>query len=173
MNETLNTLKTRRSIRKYKDQQVPEDLLEKILEAGTYAPSGMGQQASKMVVVRDKGLVSKISKMNAKIMGTDSDPFYGAATVVIVFSDTKRSTHVEDGSLVMGNLMNAAHAVGIDSCWIHRAREVFETEEGKKLKEQWGVPKDYIGIGNCILGYRDCEYPEAAPRKEDYILYIS
>lgn len=173
MNDTLNTLKTRRSIRKYKDQQVPEDLLEKILEAGTYAPSGMGQQASKMVVVRDKRLVSKISKMNAKIMGTDTDPFYGATTVVIVFSDTKRPTHVEDGSLVMGNLMNAAHAVGIDSCWIHRAREVFETEEGQKLKEQWGVPEDYIGVGNCILGYRDCEYPEAAPRKEDYILYIS
>lgn len=125
-----------------------------------------------MVVVRDKELISRISKLNAEIMGTDSDPFYGAPTVVIVFSDTKRPTHVEDGSLVMGNLMNAAHAVGIDSCWIHRAREVFETEEGWKMKEQWGVPADYIGVGNCILGYRDCEYPKAAPRKEDYIRYV-
>lgn len=172
MNDILNVLKTRRSIRKYKDSQVPEELLKEILEAGTYAASGMGQQASMMVVVQDKELISRISKMNAEIMGTDSDPFYGAPTVVIVFSDTKRPTHVEDGSLVMGNLMNAAHAVGIDSCWIHRAREVFETEEGKKLKEQWGVPKDYVGIGNCILGYRDCEYPAPAPRKKDYIRYV-
>ncbi len=171
MNDTLNVLKTRRSIRKYKNVQVPEELLQEILEAGTYAPSGMGQQASKIVVVRDKELISKISEMNAAVMGTDTDPFYGASTVVIVFSDTKRPTHVEDGSLIMGNLMNAAHAVGIDSCWIHRAREVFETEEGKKLKKQWGVPADYIGIGNCILGYRDCEYPAAVPRKEDYILF--
>ena len=105
-------------------------------------------------------------------MGTDTDPFYGAPTVVVVFSDTKRPTHVEDGSLVMGNLLNAAHAVGIDSCWIHRAREVFETEEGKKMKKEWGIPDDYIGVGNCILGYRDCEYPEAAPRKEDYIIRV-
>lgn len=172
MNDILNVLRTRRSIRKYKDRQVPEELLKEILEAGTYAASGMGQQASMMVVVRDKELISRISKLNAEIMGTDSDPFYGAPTVVIVFSDTKRPTHVEDGSLVMGNLMNAAHAVGIDSCWIHRAREVFETEEGRKMKEQWGVPADYIGVGNCILGYRDCEYPKAAPRKEDYIRYV-
>lgn len=171
MNETLKTLKTRRSIRKYKNQLVPKNFLDQILEAGTYAACGMGKQASTMVVVQDPEMVKKLSKMNAEVMGTDSDPFYGAQTVIIVFSDTNRPTHVEDGSLVMGNLMNAAHALGIDSCWIHRAREVFASEEGKKLKEQWGVDKDYIGIGHCILGYRDCEYPDAAPRKENYIIY--
>ena len=169
-NETLEVLKTRRSIRKYKSTQIPEELLDEILEAGTYAACGMGKQGSMMAVVQDPELVAKLSKMNAEIMGTDSNPFYGAPTVVVVFSDTKRPTHVEDGSLVMGNLLNAAHAVGIDSCWIHRAREVFETEEGKKLKKEWGIPEDYIGVGNCILGYRDCEYPEAAPRKVDYII---
>ncbi len=171
-NETLENLKTRRSIRKYKNTQIPDDLLNAILEAGTYAACGMGKQASMMAVVQNPELVAKISKMNGEIMGTDTDPFYGAPTVIVVFSDTKCPTHVEDGSLVMGNLMNAAHAVGIDSCWIHRAKEVFETEEGKKLKKEWGIPEDYIGVGNCILGYRDCEYPKAAPRKEDYIVKI-
>lgn len=170
MNETLQTLKTRRSIRKYKNQQVPEELLNQILEAGTYAPSGMGKQSSVMVVVQDSEMVSRLSEMNAKVMGTDSDPFYGAPTVIVVFSDTKRPTHVEDGSLIMGNLMNAAHSVGIDSCWIHRAREVFDSEEGRKIKEQWGIDSDYVGIAHCVLGYRDCEYPKAAPRKETYII---
>ena len=105
-------------------------------------------------------------------MGVTSDPFYGAPTIVVVLADQSRGTCVEDGSLVMGNLMNAAYAVGVDSCWIHRAREVFASEEGKALLAQWGIEGDYIGIGHCILGYRDCELPQAKPRKENYIYRV-
>ena len=110
--------------------------------------------------------------MNAAVMGTNSDPFYGAPTVLIVLADPARPTCVEDGSLVMGNLMLAAHAVGVDSCWIHRAREEFESEEGKALLREWGIPENYIGVGHCILGYRDCAYPDAKPRKENYIVRV-
>ena len=111
--------------------------------------------------------------MNAEVMGTTSDPFYGAPTVIVVLADkSKRSTYVEDGSLVMGNLMNAAHSLGVDSCWIHRAKEVFESEKGQDLLKKWGVEGDYVGIGHCILGYRDCEYPDAKPRKKGYIVRV-
>lgn len=110
--------------------------------------------------------------MNAEVMGTSSDPFYGAPTVVIVLADKTRPTYKEDGSLVMGNIMNAAYSVGGDSCWIHRAKEVFESERGKELLKDWGVEGDYEGIGNCVLGYRDCKYPSAAPRKDNYIIRV-
>lgn len=172
MNEVLKCLKERRSIRAYKAEQIRDSELEAILEAGTYAATGMGMQSPIMVVVQDAETIAKLSKMNAAVMNVDSDPFYGAPTVVIVLADAERGTCVEDGSLVMGNLMNAAHAVGVDSCWINRAREVFATEEGKAMLKQWGIEGNYIGIGNCILGYRDCEYPQAKPRKENYIYRV-
>ena len=105
-------------------------------------------------------------------MGTTSDPFYGAPAVIMVFADSNQGTCVENGCLVMGNLMNAAHALGVDSCWIHRAREVFAGPEGQALKKEWGVPDSYIGIGNCILGYRACDYPAAKPRKEGVVVKI-
>ena len=133
MNETLKTLMERRSVRSYKEEQVPEDILQQILEAGEYAPSGMGMQSAVMVVVRDKDTINQISRMNAAVMGNDGDPFYGAPTVVIVFGDSTRGTYVEDGSLVMGNLMNAAAALGLGSCWINRAMELFDRPEGKEL----------------------------------------
>ena len=133
MNETIKILLERRSVRGYKEDLVPEEVLNEILEAGEYAPSGMGQQGTLMVVTQNPELVAKLSKMNADVMGTESDPFYGAPTVVVVFADSNMPTCVENGSLVMGNLMNAAHALGVDSCWIHRAREVFASEEGKAL----------------------------------------
>ena len=110
--------------------------------------------------------------MPAAVLGSPSDPFYGAPTVILVFSDSKMGTCVENGSLVMGNLMNAAHALGVDSCWIHRAKEVFDSEEGKELKKQWGVPEEYIGVGHCVLGYRDCEYPTAKPRKDGFVIRV-
>ncbi len=110
--------------------------------------------------------------LNAAVMGTTSDPFYGAPTVLIVLADPERGTYVEDGSLVMGNLMLAAHAVGVDSCWIHRAKEEFASPEGKALLKEWGLSENYVGIGHCILGYRDCEYPEAKERKSDYIVRV-
>lgn len=172
MNEILACLKERRSIRKYKSEQIKDSELELILEAGTYAPTGMGKQSPIMVVVQDKETIAQLSCMNAAIMGTSNDPFYGAPTVIIVLADKTCGTYVEDGSLVMGNLMNAAFSLGVDSCWIHRAREMFESEEGKTLLKKWGVDGDYAGIGNCILGYRDMELPKAKPRKSDYIYRV-
>lgn len=172
MNEVLKCLKERRSVRKYKTEQIKDSELNQILEAGTYAATGMGMQSPIMVVVQDPEMIAKLSKMNAAVMGVNSDPFYGAPTVVIVLADAERGTCVEDGSLVMGNLMNAAYAVGVDSCWIHRAREVFATEEGKALLKEWGIEGNYIGVGHCLLGYRDCELPQAKPRKENYIYRV-
>ena len=172
MNETIKTLKERRSIRKYKENQISDEELNQILEAGEYAPTGRGAQSPIMVVVQDKELIKELSKINAEIMGITSDPFYGAPTVVIVLADKTRHTYKEDGSLVMGNLMNAAHSLGVDSCWINRAKEVFESERGKELLNDWGIEGDYEGIGHCILGYRDCEYPKAAPRKTNYVIRI-
>ena len=171
MNETIKTLTERRSIRKYKKEQIKPEQLEQILQAGQYAPTGMGAQSPVMVVVQDRQLIEKIGKMNAAVMGTESDPFYGAPTVIVVFADRRRGTYLEDGSLVVGNLLNAAHAVGVDSCWIHRAKEVFETQAGKMLMHGWGLDENYVGIGNCILGYRDCDYPIPKPRKENYIIW--
>ena len=173
MNETLKTLKQRRSCRKYLPKQVEQEALDAILEAGTYAPTGMNRQAPVIVAVQDKATRDQIAKMNAAVMGMDEDPFYGAPTVVVVLADPSVRTYVYDGALVMGNLMNAAHAVGVDSCYIFRAEEVFATEEGKALLRSWGIPDNFEGIGNCILGYRDAGgVEEAAPRKANYIVKV-
>lgn len=172
MNEVLKCLEERRSVRKYKAEQIKESELQQILRAGTYAPTGMGMQSPIMVVVQDPETIALLSKMNAAVMGTTSDPFYGAPTVVIVLADRSRGTCVEDGSLVMGNLMNAAFSIGVDSCWIHRAREVFETEEGRALLKKWGIEGDYVGVGHCILGYRASELPAPKARKEQYIYRV-
>ena len=172
MNESIKNMLERRSIRAYKKDLVPKETLDLILKAGEYAPSGMGQQGTLMVVTQDPELVAKLSRMNAAVMGSTANPFYGAPTVIVVFADSTMGTCVENGSLVMGNLMNAAHALDVDSCWIHRAREVFSSEEGKELKRQWGIPDEYIGIGNCILGYRDCEYPDPNPRKDGFVIRV-
>lgn len=172
MNETLQTLKNRRSVRAYLPKQIKEEELQQILEAGIYAPTGMGAQSSIMVVVQDKETISYLSKLNAEVMGSTSDPFYGAPTVIIVLADKNRGTCVEDGSLVIGNMMNAAASLGVGSCWIHRAKEVFESSEGKELLKKWGIHGDYIGVGNCILGYADGELPAAKPRKENYIYRV-
>ena len=171
MNEIIQCLKDRRSVRKYKKEQVKEEQLAQILEAGTYAPTGMGMQSPIMVVVQDAETIAKLSKLNAAVMGVNSDPFYGAPTVIVVLADQSRGTCVEDGSLVMGNMMNAAHAIGLGSCWVNRAREVFDSDEGKALLKKWGIDGNYIGVGNCILGYAD-EKPEMKPRKENYVYYV-
>ncbi len=172
-NIVLKSLKERRSIRSYQDRQVDEEALQAILEAGTYAATGMNKQVPIIVCVQDKETIEQLRRMNAEIMGNpDSDPFYGAPTVLIVLATTERPTYVEDGSLVLGNLMNAAYAVGVDSCWIHRAKQEFESEEGKALLRKWGIEGEYVGIGHLILGYRDCELPAPAPRKENYIYRV-
>ena len=170
MNDTLKTLMERRSVRSYKPDQIPEDVLEQILLAGEYAPSGMGMQSAVMVAVQDPETIRTLSRINAEIMGTDGDPFYGAPTVVVVLADRRRGTCVEDGSLVMGNLLNAAFSLGVDSCWIDRAREPYGTEAGKALLKKWGLSEDYIGIGNCILGYSDQPLPQPKPRKEGFVI---
>ena len=154
MNETLRCLEERRSIRKYTGEQVPEKILEQILQAGMYAPTGMGLQSPVMVVVQDADMIRRLSALNAEVMGTDSDPFYGAPTVIVVLADRSRGTCVEDGSLVIGNLLNAAASLGIGSCWIHRAREVFDGKEGREILAGWGLDAErYMGVGDCILGY--------------------
>lgn len=164
-------LLTRRSVRKYTDRQVENEKLDKVLTAGLYAPTGMNNQAPILVAVRDKETRDRLSRMNAAVMGASGDPFYGAPCVIVVLSDPERMTWVEDGSLVLGNLMNAAHSLGLGSCWIHRAKECFDTPEGKALLRAWGVPENYRGVGNCILGYA-AEEPEAKPRKSGRIIKI-
>lgn len=168
----LEVLKTRRSIRAYQDKMPEKELIEKVLEAGTYAPTGRGKQSPVIVAVTNREIRDRLSQLNAEIMGTDRDPFYGAPVVLVVLADRQSPTYLYDGSLVMGNLMNAAHAVGLGSCWIHRAKEVFETAEGKALLKEWGIEGDYEGIGNCILGYSDQEPMQPKPRKENYVYYV-
>ena len=173
MKETLRDLKERRSCRAYLPEQIREEALAAILEAGTYAPTGMGRQSPVIVAVQDPEARNALSRMNAAVMGRDGDPFYGAPTVVVVLADPEIGTYLYDGVLVMGNLMNAAQAVGVDSCYIFRAKEVFETAEGKALLRKWGIPERYVGIGNCILGYgAPGGKKEAAPRKEGYIVRV-
>ena len=172
MSEVINNMKTRRSIRKYKPDMIPEDVLNRIIEAGTYAATGMGKQSPIIITVTNKEIRDKFSKMNAEIMGVDSDPFYGAPVVLIVLADKARPTYVYDGSLVMGNLMLAAHAEGIGSCWIHRAKEEFESAEGKAFLKSLGIEGEYEGIGHCVLGYTDGEEPKAMPRKENYVYCV-
>ena len=172
-NSVLQALKTRRSVRSYTPRQVDEETLRAILEAGTYAATGMNRQSPIMVVVQDPEAREKLRKMNAEILGNpNADPFYGAPTVVVVLADAGVSTCLEDGSLVIGNLMNAAHALGVDSCWIHRAKQTFATDEGKQLLAEWGIEGNYVGVGHCILGYRDGDMPQTKPRKENYIYRV-
>ena len=172
MSEALNNIMTRRSVKAYKSDMVPQDVIERIVTAGTYAASGMNKQASIILAVTDKETRDKLSKLNADVMGSDRDPFYGAPVVLVVLADKNVGTYLYDGSLVMGNLMHAAHAEGVGSCWIHRAKEVFNTAEGKEILASLGIEGDYEGIGNCILGYPLNGEPEAKPRKENYVYYI-
>lgn len=172
MKSTVTDLLERRSSRMYKSEQITDEELKTVLEAGKYAPSAMNRQSSVMVVLQDKEAIARLSRMNAAIMNSDKDPFYGAPTVIIVLGDRNNRNAVQDGSLVMGNLMNAAHAIGLGSCWINRAYEEFETEEGKALLASWGVKGDLIGIGHCILGYPLDLPKEAAPRKKDWVYCI-
>ncbi|MDE7426082.1 MAG: nitroreductase [Lachnospiraceae bacterium] len=170
--ETLQSMKDRRSIKSYLPGQIKKEELDTVLEAGIYAANGRGLQSAKIVVVQDKETRDLLSRLNAQVMGTDIDPFYGAPTVLIVFADSESHTYLEDGSLVMGNLMLGAYAVGLGSCWIHRAKEVFEMPEGKELMEKWGLDAKYKGVGHCILGYIKGDMPKAKPRKADYILRV-
>ena len=167
----MNTLLNRRSIRRYKEDQVPDELLDQVLTAGLFAPSGMNRQNIVMVAVRHKQTRDLLSRMNAAVMGSDRDPFYGAPCVIVVLAYPERYTCVEDGALVMGELMHAAHEAGLGSCWIHRAQQMFDSEEGKELLRKWGLSETLRGVGNCILGYA-AEEPEAKPRLDGRIVKI-
>jgi nitroreductase len=174
MSETLQVLENRRSCRAYKPELIEEEKLQKIIEAGTYAATGMGKQSPIILAVTNKELRDKLSAMNAKVMGQTEgfDPFYGAPELLIVLADKSVRTYLYDGSLVMGNLMNAAEDLGVASCWIHRAKEEFETEEGQAILRDLGIKGDYEGIGHLVLGYASEPAKKAAARKEDYVYYI-
>lgn len=174
MNDIIENMKTRRSIRAYRtDKMIAEDLISEIVTAGTYAPTGRNKQSPVIVAVINKEMRDRLSKMNAAVMGVDSDPFYGAPVVLIVLADRSVPTYIYDGTLVMGNLLNAANAVGVGSCWIHRAKEVFDSPEGKDLLREWGIIGDYEGIGHCILGYPISEEKMVAgPRKQQYVYNV-
>ncbi len=169
MSETLTTLKMRRSCRAYRPEHIEEEKLQAILEAGTYAPTGMGQQSPIILVIRDQEVRNTLKKLNAAAMGVEFDPFYGAPELLVVLADKSIPTFVYDGSLVMGNMMNAAADLGVASCWVHRAKEEFESEEGKAILKKLGLEGEYEGIGNLILGYAAKPAGEAAPRKAGYI----
>lgn len=176
MKETINDLKTRRSIRKFKDEQISDEDLKIILETGTYAPTGRGAQSPKIVVIQDEEKIRDLSAWNRSFFPVevpdDMDPFYGAKTLLIVLADSEMPTWIEDGASVLAVLVNAAHAVGVGSCWIHRARDEFSSKRGKELLKEWGIPERYEGVGHVVLGYPDMEAPESLPRKEDYIHFV-
>ena len=170
MNETIRTLRERRSVRSFLSDPIPENILDAILEAGTWAATGLNKQSPVMVVVRDRETIDYMERLNAAVMGNpEGHPFYGAPTVVVVLADVDNYNWLRDGSLVMGNLMNAAHSLGIGSCWINRCQEVFDTPEGKALLRKWGLSENYRGVANCILGYPDGALPAPKARKADYI----
>lgn len=174
MNETMKVLETRRSCRNFKPDMISEEELQEIVKAGTYAPTGMGKQSPLIIVVTNKELRDRLAEENRKIGGWNEgfDPFYGAPVILIVLADRTCRTHVYDGSLVMGNLMNAAESLGVASIWIHRAKEEFDSEFGKKILTDLGIEGDYEGIGHCALGYAAEEPKDAAARKENYVYYI-
>lgn len=162
--EVFEAIKTRRSIRRYKSDMVPDELLDRIVEAGLYAASGMNRQSTIILKITDKALRDELSRMNAAVMGRDSDPFYGAPAVLVVLASKDIPTYIYDGSLAMGNMMLEAHELGLGSCWIHRAKEEFSSAEGRALLEKLGVKGNYEGIGHLIVGYADGDYPAAPPR---------
>ena len=172
MADTLTTLKTRRSCRAYKPDHVEEEKLNAILEAGTYAATGMGKQSPIILVIKDQAIRDQLAKLNAAAMGMDIDPFYGAPELLVVLANKAMPTYIYDGSLVMGNMMNAAADLGVASCWVHRAKEEFESKEGKAILKKLGIEGDYEGIGNLILGYAAKPAGNAAPRKENYVYCV-
>ena len=172
MAETLTVLKTRRSCRAYKSELIEEEKLNAILEAGTYAATGKGKQSPIIIAVTDREMRDRLSKMNAAIMGVDFDPFYGAPELLIVLANREMPTYVYDGSLVLGNMMIAAADLGVASCWIHRAKQEFESEEGKAILKELGIEGDYEGIGHLILGYAAQPAADPLPRKANYIYRI-
>ena len=172
MNDFIKTLGERASCRSYKSEQIPMDALREILWAGSHAPSGMNRHSAIAVAVQDPEVIAKLSKLNAAVMGGTGDPFYGAPTVVVVMADSEVRTYLEDGSLAVGNMLNAAYSLGLGGCWIHRAKEVMASAEGRELKKKWGIPDSYVGIGNVILGYPKGGIPAPKEPREDFAFLV-
>lgn len=171
MQETISDIRTRRSCRKYLPEQISDAQLDTILEAATWTPTGRGKQSPQMVVVQDPAMLSELSELNARVMGADTDPMYGAPTAVVVFADKTNENGILDASLLMGTLMLAAHAVGVASCWINRGKGMFELPEGKAIMQKWGVEEKYEGLAICILGYAaEGGIPPVKPRREGYVI---
>lgn len=170
--EALNVLRERRSIRKYKPEQITDEELNTVLEAGTYAPSGKNRQIALIVAVQNAEDLAVLRKLNAEIWEKNADPYYGAPTILLVLSDPSVHTCVEDGCAVITYLLTAAHAAGLGACWINRERQMFERPEGKALLKKWGIPEHYVGVAGCSLGYIDGENPKPRPRKEGYIIRV-
>lgn len=173
MGDTIQVIKERRSVRKYQDRRVPQEVIDRIVEAGTYAPTGMGKQSPIILQIKNDMVRDELSKQNAEIMGKPgTDPFYGAKDVLVVLANREIPTYLYDGSLVMGTLMLAAKDLGVDSCYIFRAKEEFESEYGKALLKSLGIDGDYEGIGHVILGYAEGGQPKVAPRKQNYVYVV-
>lgn len=170
--EAMEMLLERRAIRKYKPEQITDEELAAVLKAGMYAPSGRNDQGAYYIAVQNREDRELITRMNNDIAKRDSDPYYFAPTVILAFAEAGNPTSFEDACLGLGNMFNAAYALGLGSCWVHRTKQMFETEEGKALLAKWGVKKELIGVGSCILGYPDCEHPQASPRKEDFYTIV-
>lgn len=173
MNQTIQTIKQRKSTKSYQSKPVPKEIIDEIIQAGTYAATGRNKQSPIIIAVTNKTVRDELAKLNAKIMGMDEsfDPFYNAPVVLIVLAKKDVNTHVYDGSLVMGNLMLAATSLGVGSCWVHRAKEEFELPEGKKILQNLGIEDEYEGIGHCLLGYAEIQ-PIEKPRKDNWVYYI-
>ena len=174
MNQVLQAIKERRSIRKFKKEIPDKKLLDQVIEAGLYAASGKGLQSTIIICVTNKELIKKITDDNRKIGGYDPefDPFYGAPVIMIVLADRNNSNNRYDGSLVMGNMMLAAHALDLGSIWINRAYQEFETDEYKQLLKDYNIEGEWEGVAHLAIGYRDCDNPQAKPRKENRVYYI-
>ena len=173
MNEALEKILERRSIRAYKPEQITDSELDFVIRAGLAAPSAMNRQPTVLLAIQDKDIIARLSRLNALVMRAEGvDPFYGAPTVIVVLADRNIATHVEDGALVLGNLMNAASALGLGSCWINRAKEVFEMPEAREILRGCGIGDEYIGVGHCILGYPDGERPQAKPLRDGRLFRI-
>ena len=171
-NEVLKAIKERRSVKKFLPDAVPAEIVDAVAQAGLYAPNGMGKQSPIVIAVTDKEMRDRLSALNKQYFAKDIDPFYGAPVVLVVLADKNIPTYVYDGSLAMGNMLTAAQSLGIGACWIHRAKQVFDSEEGKAILKELGIEGDYEGIGNCVIGYPDGELRAAPAIRENRIYHV-
>ena len=172
MQDILDVIVSRRSVKKFKDKMVDKELIDKVIKAGIYAPSGKNMQSGVILAITNKDVRDKLSNIVAKFRGVSIDPFYGAPIVLVVLADKNVNTHVYDGSCIMENMLLEAHSIGLGACWIHHAKEAFETEDGKQMLNSLGIKGDYEGVGHCILGYSDIEIKNEIPRKENFVYFV-